>query len=97
MEKRCQVSTHEYADAALIAYYVPMTNPTYIPNFGINTNFTVIKVGNGDIGNTINTSNLDISTTTPSRPSTLIQVPTKVHPLQQMLIYYQHKQFRPPY
>lgn len=57
-----QVSTHEYADAALMAYNHPMTNPTYIADFGTNTDFTVIKVGNGDIGTG--------TPVTPSKPST---------------------------
>ncbi|ALB29848.1 CAP domain-containing protein [Companilactobacillus heilongjiangensis] len=57
-----QVSTHEYADAALMAYNHPMTNPTYIADFGTNTDFTVIKVGNGDLGTG--------TPVTPSQPST---------------------------
>lgn len=79
-----QVSTHEYADAALLAYNHPMTNPTYIADFGTNTDFTVIKVGNGDLGtgtpvtpsNPSTTPSTDqnqggsTTTTTPSQPST---------------------------
>jgi len=64
-----QVSTHEYADAALMAYNHPMTNPTYIADFGTNTDFTVIKVGNGDLGTGTPVTPSKPSTT-PSQPST---------------------------
>ncbi|WP_334330532.1 CAP domain-containing protein [Companilactobacillus sp. HBUAS59699] len=59
-----QVSTHEYADAAMFSYNVRMTNPTYIADFGTNTDFTVIKVGNGDIAGSTSTNT---TTTTPSQ------------------------------
>lgn len=45
-----QVSTHEYADASKFSYKEVIRNPTYIPDFGTNSNFMIIKKGNGDIG-----------------------------------------------
>ncbi|GEO63510.1 CAP domain-containing protein [Companilactobacillus nantensis] len=61
-----QVSTHEYADASNLTYNHPMTNPTYIADFGINTHFSV--VGSMNMGNGWGTgdSSSDTSTDTPT-------------------------------
>ena len=74
-----QVSTHEYADASNLTYNHPMTNPTYIADFGINTNFSVVgsmNMGNGwgtgDDSDNTNTDNQnqDSTSTDTSTPPT---------------------------
>ncbi|CAJ1201059.1 hypothetical protein CPR19088_GLDEOEPO_00838 [Companilactobacillus paralimentarius] len=70
-----QVSTHEYADASNLMYDHPMTNPTYIADFGINTHFSVVgsmNMGNGwGTGDSSSDTNQGgVTTTTPSQPST---------------------------
>lgn len=63
-----QVSTHEYADASNLMYDHPMTNPTYIADFGTNTSFSVVgsmNMGNGwGTGNTSSDTSTNTSTDT---------------------------------
>lgn len=61
-----QVSTHEYADASNLMYDHPMTNPTYIADFGTNTSFSVVgsmNMGNG-WGTVDNSSDTSTNTST---------------------------------
>ncbi len=57
-----QVSTHEYADASNLMYDHPMTNPTYIADFGTNTSFSV--VGSMNMGNGWGTDDTSSDTST---------------------------------
>lgn len=63
-----QVSTHEYADASKLMYTQPMTNPTYIADFGTNTKFSDFAVvGSGNLG-----TNGDSSSATDTTPSVTV-------------------------
>jgi len=66
-----QVSTHEYADASKLMYTQPMTNPTYIADFGTNTKFSDFAVvGSGNLGTNGDSSSATDTSTDNNQGST---------------------------
>ncbi|MFC6176709.1 CAP domain-containing protein [Companilactobacillus huachuanensis] len=66
-----QVSTHEYADASKLMYTQPMTNPTYIADFGTNTKFSDFAVvGSGNLGTNGDSSSTGDTSTDNNQGST---------------------------